>query len=743
MDRLGRRAEDAVALLALALGAFLRFDGLGTPSYWLDEILHQNIDAASRPWWQWLTGFERENGPLYYLLQLTGSEWVGRLLPALFGIAAIALVASVSRIAALLLAVSPLAVYYSREARPYALLMLLTAALIVLLLRGKTFAACAVIVAILYSCAMGAPVVAGALAVALLLRSWWVAGTAAGALALFPLLYRTTTNVTTGPPFPALGLPFAMTVLRNLSVTALGGEVAGRAAVGMFALAVLGAVVLARRERRTAIVIAGMTLVPLVVTLAALWKFGHWYGARYIAPVVVGYVVLAGFGIAAVARALTRRFAAPSPAKREREAEAQAWLAVAIALVFAWQAWPAVRTEPWRKLDWRAIADKIAHYAHAGDLVIAGEPWSEAALRYYLRGRVRLEGIPYPSVAEALTYSQPGVWLATGGYGSNATRTWMCRYQIVLASALEDFRLHYAGDFLRERGGPPEWRAFEAATGENFVIDLAAAENRFLDPGWAMPEGFRWAVGTRSSVTFPRWSTRDRAIRLRVMPMENAALPPQTVRVSLNGQPIGELTLTSGWQERELRTPAAAWRNGLNTLAFDFGRAAAPADLDPKASDHRPLAAAFEWISVGAPAPGRAALPRAAAPTLRIASAPFIDEQSAWRHTRTRFGPAPAAMAGRLGFDPEAAGRVHLENLVESVAYGSDCEDDHAFLQRAFTTILARPPDQYEERELAKLPRIKVPVRLTKSEEFRRAVLAAAPDRASAPGTRSPGRRTP
>jgi len=246
------------------------------------------------------------------------------------------------------------------------------------------------------------------------------------------------------------------------------------------------------------------------------------------------------------------------------------------------------------------------------------------------------------------------------------------------------------------------------------------AGNRWLGEGWALPEGFRWALGTRATVSFPRWGQRDRMIRVRVMPMEHASLPPQVVRVSLNDETIGELTLTTGWQEREVRAPASAWRNGWNTLAFDFARAAAPADLDRRAVDHRPLAAAFEWIAVGAPKPH--------AFSARIASAPFIDENTAWRNTRTRFGAAPPALAGRLGYDPEAAGRATLENLVESAAYG-DCEDDHAFLQRTFRAVLDRAPDQFEERELAKLPRIKVPVRLTKSEEFRRVVGEAGPGR--------------
>lgn len=698
MDRLGRRTENAVALLALALGAFLRFDGLGTPSYWLDEILHQNIDAAPHSWWQWLAGFEHENGPLSYLLQLNGNEFAGRLLPALFGVAAIALVAILSRTGALLLAVSPIAVYFSREARPYSLLTLLAAALIVLLVRGKTWAACAVIVATLYTGAMGAPVVAGALAVALALRAWWVAGTAAAAFALFPLMYRTNTSVTGTVPFPALDAGFALTVLRDLSVTALEAPVAGRAAVALFALAVAGAFAVKGRAR---LVVIGMTAVPLLVTLGALWKFNHWFGARYIVPCIAGYCALAGWGI----EALARKF---KPA------------VLPIAAIFAWQAWPALRSESWQKLDWRTIADKIAEYAHPGDMVIAGEQWSEAGLRYYLRGRVRLEGVPYPQVAEALTLAHPGTWLATEANGSNATRTWMCRYPVVLSSALDGFRLHYAGDFLRERARAPEFRALEAAT-PDLLIDLAAPENRWLGDGWAMPEGFRWATGTRATVAFPRWGQRDRTIRVRVLPMENAKLPPQSMRISLNDQPIGELRLTSGWQEREVRAPAAAWRDGWNTLAFDFARAAAPADLDRRAADRRPLAAAFEWIAVGAPKPR--------AFTARIASAPFIDENTAWRNTRTRFGAAPPALAGRLGYDPEAAGRATLENLVESAAYGSDCEDDHAFLQRTFRAVLDRPPDPFEERELAKLSRIKVPVRLTKSEEFRRGVVAAAPGR--------------
>src|SRR5207247_5285306 len=132
--------------------------------------------------------------------------------------------------------------------------------------------------------------------------------------------------------------------------------------------------------------------------LVALRAFGHWYGPRYVTPSVIGYVMLAGFGIGVSAQALIRRFAVLSPAEREKGTGASASLsrlrgrgwreapgqgrsaALLLAIAFAWQAWPAARNESFYKLDWRAIAGKIHMHAHQGDLVIAGEAWSQASL---------------------------------------------------------------------------------------------------------------------------------------------------------------------------------------------------------------------------------------------------------------------------------------------------------------------------------------------------------------------------
>ena len=150
--RRGEIIAIALLLAAIAVAAFLRFDQLGAPSYWLDEILGDQLTthhAATAPWWRWITGLEHEHGPLYYAAQLAAriaghDERGGRLPAALFGLAAIPLVFVAARdlggwaagtAAAIVLAASPLHVYYSREARPYALLLLIATALLAALLR--------------------------------------------------------------------------------------------------------------------------------------------------------------------------------------------------------------------------------------------------------------------------------------------------------------------------------------------------------------------------------------------------------------------------------------------------------------------------------------------------------------------------------------------------------------------------------------------------------------------------------
>ncbi|HEX3830905.1 MAG TPA: glycosyltransferase family 39 protein [Solirubrobacteraceae bacterium] len=132
------------------LGAVLRFPTLGEQSFWFDEattwqivahglghVLHQVPQTESTP-------------PLYYVLLWCWSRVFGlseaglRSLSAVFGTATIVVMWAIGRrvasertglVAALLTAANPFLVWYSQEARAYALLLLLSAVSLLTLVR--------------------------------------------------------------------------------------------------------------------------------------------------------------------------------------------------------------------------------------------------------------------------------------------------------------------------------------------------------------------------------------------------------------------------------------------------------------------------------------------------------------------------------------------------------------------------------------------------------------------------------
>lgn len=714
----------AAALLAMALlaGAFLRFDALGEPSYWLDEILGETLtDAAmSQPWWHWLTGVDHEHGPLYYAAQFASriagrDEAAGRLPAVIFGLCAIPVVWLASRstlastIGALLLATSPLHVYYSREARPYALLMLLSAVLIVALLRERRWWFVVAIVALLYTSLTAAPVIAAAAIAAALRREWKLASLAAFATALAPLLYRGAS--TPVGDFPAFDLALLAKVLRVLTVSALGDDGGERTALAILIFAVIGAVVSDVRDRA---VLIAMAMLPAVFAVAALWFHGHFFAPRYVAGSLIGFLVLAGTGIAACAEWIARRWA-PAPA-------------IAIAILIAIPAWRNARREPFQKLDWRMIGATLRDRARPGDVIATAQPYSYLSLKYYLRDLppsvdfVLLDTIP---AAEKWTGSAPAAWLVHSGYSTDVSH-WMCRYPVLLASPLEGFRLHYAPSskgFLTDRAGPGERRMLARGLGvRGYTMQMGPEDDLLLGAGWAGAEGsFRWANARRATVIVPR---EGHTIRFRAYPITHDSLPPQTVRITLNGSEIASLTLAPEWRDYEVQ---AQWHEGMNELAFEFARVTAPSALDPDSSDRRELAASFDWIAVDEPRD-------LIVPPIRLDTSSFLDRRTAWRNTRTHFPVARLrrdsveALLARLGFDPQtawpqiASGEVHLDDVVETIAYGS-CEDARTFVHRAFAILLERSPAAEEEREVLALERVDVVSRIVKSDEFRARVL--------------------
>ncbi len=125
--------------LVLALGSFLRIYGLGAESIWLDEA--HSVSVSSQNFASIIAGLLHLNPPLYFVvlhfwMGLFGSSEVAlRALSAIFGILSILIIywvgcalfnRKVGLISSFLSAISLFHIQYSQEARPYALLLLLS-----------------------------------------------------------------------------------------------------------------------------------------------------------------------------------------------------------------------------------------------------------------------------------------------------------------------------------------------------------------------------------------------------------------------------------------------------------------------------------------------------------------------------------------------------------------------------------------------------------------------------------------
>ncbi|HUP44735.1 MAG TPA: hypothetical protein VM779_04395 [Thermoanaerobaculia bacterium] len=762
----GWLASLVVLLASIAGGAALRLESLGEPSLWLDEILGFDLTtaAASHPWWMWITGFDAEHGPLYYAAQLAGRiaerpEVAARWVPALLGTATIALVWLAGRFggarysgaaaAAAILATSPLHIYYSREGRPYALAIAIAAAMIVALLQGRRHLFAVLVIAAVYTSAIAAPLLAAAAVVAFACgllqsdsavrrRDWMIASLAALGTAAVPLLYGLPKEKATGVDFPEITTSFADSLVRAFGVTAIGSGAHGRTAVVLLLIAIIGAVDLVRRDRRRGVIVIGMTVLPVALALAALSATDHWFAVRYVSTALPGYVVLAGAGIAAVAGLATSRL---------RFGWIVAWVVVIVAAALLWmQTVPVARHEPYQKLDWRKIASLVANRARPDDVIVTAEGWSTVSLRFYLRqlgSLLRLVEVTEPGVVERMSADGHRLWLVTAGHTTDSrVREWICRFPIVLASPLEEFRLHYApglADFLRERSTIFERRA---VAGDALTLGMSSGDAIFLGESWSTPEGegedvFRWIAGRRAVVAVPLTGQSDRVLRMRVSPLEHRGLPPQTMRVALNGETATQLTLAPGVHDYSLEIAAPHWRaNGANVLELEFARANAPADLDPAQRDRRPLSAAFHSIEI------HEARATATAPgvlrTVRLHDdGSLLDERTVWRDAEPRLQnldrSAVEALLSRLGYDPVtlwprvAAGEVAVERLIETLASSSACESDVAFITRTWQTIFAREPNQVELRVLLSLlkvegSRLRLIERISRMTEFHAAL---------------------
>lgn len=670
---MGSRAYLLVLMALIALGAYLRLDDLGGPSLWHDEIIHlQTVESLmQQPWYRHLTGIREvvrgrtENGFIYYWLQILGQrlapgELGARLFPALVGVLSLPLMALCGQLvggrllgllSTFLLAISPLHVYFSREGRPYSLLMLLALVLLLALLKkgspvgirlaygGCLTAACVGIQSVPMLVAFLSLSTVGLLwdlrSIGSPLRSPYSHYLIAAILSVGLVygLYMTRSSVNRvgieGLPSQSSQLdspvhisPLSRVGLERLlaSMTTSGHQFRLMQARSwlLVGMSLVGLVTGLFRRPRETISMAGIFALTAALALTALVVVNRGYGLRYTSPALPAFLLLVAMGIAALSELAGRLLTRGSKPVAKHLAT---WATAAVLLLLlASPNLSAARSDPYRKLDWRGVARFIDAVALEGEPILIPNSWPEICVGHYLRrlgSRAEFVNLRESSdTGEQEVAARAKGWLLTAGYRrTNEVRAWMHGYVPVLKKREEEMALFFFPDFktlLETRFAAQNGALFEErfeSMGQRFDFD--GDELLLQGEGWSYPElnnagiDYQWAVGEQAELGLAIATPRDVRIRFRALPFTYPDAPPQHLEVRLNETPLASLELSPGWSEHDIAVPVSSWSQGANILYLRFSRSAVPAELGSGSTDHRDLSAAFDFLEVLTEDPGR------------------------------------------------------------------------------------------------------------------------------------------
>ena len=400
------------------LGAYLRLTGLRTQSLWFDEI--DVVVRAQRPLDDVLRTFVQagENGALYNIflalwIRVAGISEIGVRFPsAVAGVLAIPVIYLLARrvidptaglLAAGLLAISPYHLWYSQEAKMYAILVLLAATSSLLLVealereRWLIWAGYVACTSLMFYTHVASVLifVAQALYVLLTWRRWASRRKAllvSGALLTLPYLPIAlwALRVVGGEVStwqPDVGLWDALRILGiKFAANRSELEIERNAALLYLALALIGLAGLLRlrRPERWWLLLASLAVVP-VIGLYLVSLRNSVFSDRYAIVALPAYLALAAAGLALLIR---NRYL---------------WPLGLVAMVFvAGYAWAPIRdvnrSQAAEKEDWRSAYAYVAEHAQPGDAIIVHPGYIITTYDYYAQREPRLRQYPVATI---------------------------------------------------------------------------------------------------------------------------------------------------------------------------------------------------------------------------------------------------------------------------------------------------------------------------------------------------------
>jgi hypothetical protein len=749
------RREIIVVALITAVGGWFRLCRLGYPSLWLDELLNVDIIRHAKVGaLDWLIGFERENGPLYFFFQMLGdrlasnTEAGARIFPALFGVVAIPLAHAVAaraklrgavRLAfTLLIALSPLHVYYSREGRGYSFLVLAALALSYAVADVRTRRSLAIatlaIVAAVYTAATAAPLVVAlfvtGVIIALRDRELREAGTrlallAVGAgLLLISLYARFPRAETFGVSMAKGGDRLFAIVANGFSITALENPAIDSIAIVAFVIALFGVVRASRQRPLQRILFFGAA--ALISSVAALALLGHWFSLRYAIFALPAFLLALAFG----AVELGKVTASIVPVAGRWIAAIVTTLLVAMVCI---RAIPSVLSDPFQKADWRGIAQRLAARTRPGDTIMTSNQWANASLLFYLQPE--RHGLMMRNVGESLEKARyvagrrERLWLVAGGFHRDAAiRSWMGRTsQLLEFDPLEEVRVYYQpglADFLSQRGTAEDRTLYDQVVAQAGGGRLDLASSSFLSGnGWHGVERdggeqFRWCK-EQCTMKIPLLNAPSQ-LRFRVGPLVYGNAKAR-MRLTLFGA-AHDYLLVPGDQEIVVDLPARDASRAAADLLFQFPDAASPSSRS-ESTDTRLLGGSFRELvqTTKSDAQKFASVFRWNRPH---AAEKRKGKVLPWNESET----TALLVRCRSELAPRNATEQQVRTAIAEAALDVEFQDDAAFLDFVFQLLFGRSADPpavatYGSRLRSGVPRERIIAWIMRGDEFRRRYL--------------------
>jgi 4-amino-4-deoxy-L-arabinose transferase-like glycosyltransferase len=534
-----------------ALAAALRWFRIDAQSLWYDEGISAHQLTRSFPEILRAAALDT-HPPLYYWTLKAWGETIGsselqlRSLSAAWGLAAVVLTFLIGRrlfgtlagtLAALLLAVSPLAVYYSQEVRMYAQVTALGLLTVYAYVTRRNWVYAIAGIVTLYTQYLGIAMLIALNLHALVWwrsrtrREWvaWLAANLAIGICFLPWLPtfidQQSHALNTSPRTPAR--------LAIDTLSAYGGGVArgqeffafGAVLVG---LAVLG--VLFNRDRRAATLALLAWLVPLALVLGLGLRSGL-YEVRYLVLSLPGLMLLVGLGIVRVVR----------------QPMAAALVGLA-ALVPAAQGLQQQYFDPTlARDDYRSLVADIVRDARPTDAVVLSAENQVEIFSYYYHGSLATIGLPAHRpidaddtrqrldalraehsriwlVSWAMAEADPrGViasWLAENGF--QATHKWYGSLQLALVG--------FASTTTTEK--------VDAAQDNGIVLDAFRLGSRTVKPGETLTLTLVWRAS--KGPTVDRWKVFTHLLD-----------SSSVVVAQRDAEPADNLRPTTSWKQGE------------------------------------------------------------------------------------------------------------------------------------------------------------------------------------------------